>query len=249
MNAAAQSAARRPGSAWDTGLVRVYVWEWPVRISHWLIFLSILVLSFTGYYLYNPFLIARGRDAFVMGTMRFIHEISGFVFFAAFLLRAYWFFRGNRWARWPQFVPIERHQRRGALNMLRYYLFLRREPVSRVGHNPLAGAAYAVVYLLVVIEILTGLSLFNHVNRNSILAFFIGWLPRLISIQYLREIHFLIMFLLWAFFVHHVYSAVLLSIEERSGLVGSIFSGYKVLPADFVAADPARGRGDPEIRS
>ncbi|MDE3134965.1 MAG: Ni/Fe-hydrogenase, b-type cytochrome subunit [Acidobacteriota bacterium] len=239
MNAAAQSAARVASPVSGENIVRVYVWEWPVRIAHWVIFLSIVVLSFTGYYLYDPFIISRGHDAFVMGTMRFIHEVTGFTFIAAFLLRLYWFFKGNRWARWRQFLLVDPEQWRGARNMLRYYLFLRRQPESRVGHNPLAGATYATIYTFIFIEVLTGLALFNHVRHSAVLGFFIGWLPSLIGIQYLREIHFLIMFILVAFFVHHIYSAWLMSIEERSGLMGSIFSGYKNLPADFLAADPA----------
>jgi Ni/Fe-hydrogenase 1 B-type cytochrome subunit len=249
MNAAARSVAQTAVPVPAEKIVRVYVWQWPVRIVHWVIFLSIGVLSFTGYYLYDPFIISRGHGAFLMGTVRFIHEVSGFVFLAAFLVRAYWFFKGNRWARWRQFLLIGREQWRGALNMLRYYLFLRREPESRVGHNPLAGATYTVVYTLVVIEILTGLALFNHALHSSVLGFFIGWLPWLISVQYLREIHFFVMFIFWAFFIHHIYSAWLMGIEERSGLVGSIFSGYKVLPADFVAADPAsrRAKGFPVV--
>ena len=239
MNAAAQSAARVASPASGENIVRVYVWEWPVRISHWVIVISLCVLSLTGYYLYEPYIIARGSQAFMMGTMRFIHEVTGFVFIAAFLLRFYWFFKGNRWARWRQYVLTDTERWRGARNMLRYYLFLRREPESRVGHNPLAGAAYSTIYAFVLIEILTGLALFNHVVHNNVLGFFIGWLPWLIGIQYLREIHFFLMFVLWAFFYHHIYSAWLMSIEERSGLIGSIFSGYKNLPADFVAADPA----------
>jgi Ni/Fe-hydrogenase 1 B-type cytochrome subunit len=248
MNAAAHSATSAASVRSDEKIMRVYVWEWPVRVSHWLIFTSILVLSFTGYYMYDPFIISRGRDAFLMGTMRFIHEVTAFVFIAAFLLRTYWFFHGNRWARWTQFLLVGRDQWRGAQKMVRYYLFLHREPESRVGHNPLAGATYSAVYTLAAVEILTGLALFNHVLHSSVLGFFIGWLPWLIDIQYLREIHFLGMFIFWAFFFHHIYSAILMGIEERSGLVGSIFSGYKTLPAAFVAADPAsRGEAKPPV--
>jgi Ni/Fe-hydrogenase 1 B-type cytochrome subunit len=243
MNAAAHSAASAASIHSNENLIRVYVWEWPVRIAHWLIFVSILVLGFTGYYMYDPFILSRGHSAFLMGTMRFIHEVTGFVFFSAFLLRTYWFFRGNRWARWPQFLLIDGERWRGAQNMLRYYLFLRREPENRVGHNPLAGATYSAVYTLAAVEILTGLALFDHVLHNSVLHFFIGWIPALISIQYVREIHFLGLFVFLAFLIHHVYSAALMSIEERSGLVGSMFSGYKALPAEFVAADPA-SRGE-----
>jgi Ni/Fe-hydrogenase 1 B-type cytochrome subunit len=235
MNAAARVASPVSGE----NIVRVYVWEWPVRIAHWVIVISLCVLSLTGYYLYEPYIIARGSEVFMMGTIRFIHEVTGFVFIGAFLLRVYWFFKGNRWARWRQFILIDPEQWRGAHNMVRYYMFLRRQPESRVGHNPLAGATYSTIYTFIFIEVLTGLALFNHVRHSAVLGFFIGWLPSLIGIQYLREIHFFVMFILWAFFYHHIYSAWLMSIEERSGLIGSIFSGYKNLPAAFVAADPA----------
>ncbi len=218
-------------------LVRVYVWEWPVRIAHWVIFLSIVVLSYTGYYLYDPFIISRGSGAFLMGRMRFVHEVSASVFIAAFLLRIYWFFRGNKWARWRQFLPIRRRQWQGFVKQFEYYLFLRRKPAFRVGHNPLAGATYSVAYLLMLVEILTGLALYNRILGSKVLGFFIGWLPLFISIRYLREIHFLILFAFWAFVIHHVYSAVLIGIEERSGLVGGIFSGHKFFTQRRVKED------------
>ena len=41
----------------SANLVRVYVWEWPVRVTHWLIVGSILVCSVTGLYIGSPFLI------------------------------------------------------------------------------------------------------------------------------------------------------------------------------------------------
>lgn len=218
----------------EGGLVRVYIWQWPVRIAHWVIFLSIVVLSFTGYYLYDPFLISKGNGAFLMGKMRFIHEVAAFVFMAAFLVRVYWFFRGNQWAHWRQFLPFGDNQWRDFVHQLKYYLFARRAPVSRVGHNPLAGTTYSIVYLLMLFEILSGLALYNHVLGSKTLGFFVDWLPSLISIRYLREFHFLALFAFWAFVIHHVYSAVLIGVEERSGLVGSMFSGYKFFPHNKV---------------
>lgn len=224
-------------------LVRVYVWEIPVRLTHWIIFLAIAVLSFTGYYLYSPFLISRGpTSVFLMATLRFVHEVTGFVFIAAVLLRLYWFFKGNRWAHWRSFVSLGKWWRRGFLKQLKYYLFLKRVPESEVGHNPLAAATYLVVYALMVLEIITGLALYDFVNgvSHGFLAVCFGWITKLIGIQYVRETHFLIMFAFLAFVIHHVYSAVLIGIEERSGLMGGIFSGYKFFPAAFVASDPTR---------
>ena len=181
MTTASHSIGRTSSSEVEENLVRVYVWEWPVRIAHWVIFLSIVVLSFTGYYMYDPFIISRGSGAFVMGTIRFIHEVTAFVFIAAFLLRVYWFFKGNKWARWRQFLPIGRQQWQGFVGQLEYYLFLRRKPVFRMGHNPLAGATYSIIYALMLLEILTGLALYNHILGSKVLGFFIGWLPLLIS--------------------------------------------------------------------
>ncbi len=214
----------------EENIVSLYVWELPVRLTHWVIVLSIVVLTFTGYYLYDPFIISRGNRAFLMAKMRFVHEIAGFVFIAAFIVRAYWFFMGNQWARWREFVPIGRKRWNDFVSQLGYYLFLRPKPPFVIGHNPLAGATYSVIYILILVEILTGLALYNHVLGSKTLGFFIDWLPWLINIRYLRAIHFFIMLALWAFFIHHVYSAVLIGLEERSGLVGSIFTGYKFFP-------------------
>jgi Ni/Fe-hydrogenase 1 B-type cytochrome subunit len=236
MSTASQSIGGAAGLP-EARLIRVYVWEWPVRITHWVIFLSIVVLSFTGYYLYDPFLISRGNGAFLMGRMRFIHEVAGFALIAAFLVRVYWFFRGNRWANWRQFLPFGGGQWRGLVQQLKYYLFLRREPASVLGHNPLAGTTYSIVYLLMFSEILTGLALYNHILHSKVLGFFVDWLPSLISIRYLREFHFLVLFAFWTFAIHHIYSAVLIAIEERSGLVGSMFSGYKFFPESRVKHD------------
>jgi Ni/Fe-hydrogenase 1 B-type cytochrome subunit len=60
------------------------------------------------------------------------------------------------------------------------------------------------------------------------------------SYRTLRQIHFLVMFALLAFLIHHVYSAVLIDIEERSGLVGGIFSGYKFFTRQEVENDADR---------
>lgn len=247
MTTVAQAVHHHLAPGDDEPLHVVYVWEWPVRITHWVIFLSIIVLTFTGYYIYDPFIISRGKTAFLMGTMRFIHEVTGFVFISAFLLRLYWFFRGNKWARWKQFIPVRKERRKDLKEWLKYYLFVRRETIPEVGHNPLAGATYSVIYTLIFLEILTGLALYNHILRSKVLGFFIDWLPTLISIRYLRETHFLIMFAFWAFLIHHVYSAVLVGIEERTGSVaGSIFSGYKDITEDALRDDALRNPDDRE---
>jgi len=222
--------------------VRTYVWELPVRVSHWFIFLSVVVLSFTGYYMHNPFIITRSRTAYLMGTMRFTHLLAASVFISAFLLRVYWFFVGNEWSGWRSFVPIRRRQWRGMGEMVSYYTFFRRNLAHHVGHNALAASTYMLMFTLMFIEILTGLALYSYTVSNRVLTFFIGWLPRLIDISHLRLAHFCIMFGFFIFVIHHVYSAVLVSWEERNGLIESIFTGYKFVPEEELRESEAARR-------
>jgi Ni/Fe-hydrogenase 1 B-type cytochrome subunit len=233
---------RRPEPA--SAPVRVYVWEQPVRVTHWFIFLAVVVLSLTGYYMHNPFFVASSRTTFLMGTMRFIHVTAGFVFIAAFLLRMYWFFVGNEWSNWRAFYPIHRRQWRGMGSMVAYYSFLRKDLVHHVGHNALAAVTYLFMFTLMTIEILTGLALYSQVRGGWFLNALIGWLPRLIDIQNIRLIHFCIMFAFFAFVIHHVYSAVLVSWEERNGLIESIFTGYKFVPRDELDEEQAVIKAD-----
>jgi Ni/Fe-hydrogenase b-type cytochrome subunit len=219
--------ARRP----ETELVRTYVWELPVRIAHWLIFFAFVSLSSTGLFMHHPFLVPSGRAPYLMATARFVHVVSGFVLIGAFAFRMYWFFKGNFWARWSAYIPIHREQWRGMGSMLEFYSFLRFEPGHRVGHNPLAALTYFIIYLLFLVEILTGLALYSRVLGNPVFTQFIGWLPQLIDPQYLREIHFFLMFAFFSFVIFHVYLSVLVSIEEENGLLDSIFSGWKFVPA------------------
>jgi Ni/Fe-hydrogenase 1 B-type cytochrome subunit len=224
--------------------VRVYVWEQPVRVSHWFIFLPLVVLSFTGYYIHNPFIVAKSSTTFLMATIRFIHIVAGFVFISAFLLRLYWFFKGNSWSNWRAFVPIRRRQWRGMGSMVAYYSFLRKDLTHHVGHNALAAVTYLLMFTLMLIEIITGLTLYTQVRGNWLLGWLFVWVPSVIDIQHIRLIHFCIMFAFFAFVIHHVYSAVLVSWEERNGLIESIFTGYKFVPKNELDEDPALVKAD-----
>ena len=224
----ASALARLP----KTELVRTYVWEKPVRIAHWLIFFAFLSLAFTGLYMHRPFLVPAGRAPFLMARMRFVHVVSGFVLIGAFAFRIYWFFKGNFWSKWYAYIPIHLEQWRGIGSMLEFYLFMRFEPGRRgVGHNPLAALSYVVIYLLILVEILTGVFLFSRVLGNPVLNQAIGWLPLFIDPAYLRLIHYFLMFVFFAFVIFHVYLSVLISIKEENGLLDSIFSGWKFVPA------------------
>ena len=85
------SAATSSGEAGQE-IVRVRVWDLVVRWTHWLIALSILVLSVTGLEIGHPVLSVPGRagEHFVMGTVRVVHFYAAIVFTLAVLSRIAW---------------------------------------------------------------------------------------------------------------------------------------------------------------
>ena len=218
-------------------LVRVYVWEWPVRVAHWGVVFSIAVLAVTGIYIGYPSITVTGPagDHFLTGTVKVVHSYAAILFTLAVLSRLIWMFRGNHFARWDQFIPVKRRRRRAGLRTLRFYLFQLRKPPGFIGHNPLAGATYTLVFLIYLVMILTGFTLYGAgANVSSHMRVFGHLIPLLGGLQTVRLIHHVGMWLLIGFAIHHVYSAVLMSQIEGNATIESIFSGYKFVQKDDV---------------
>jgi Ni/Fe-hydrogenase 1 B-type cytochrome subunit len=231
--------------------VRVRVWDRVVRWTHWLIVLSLVALSVTGFYIGRPFVIVSGEAGrhFVMGTMKVVHFYSAIVFSLAVRARIFWMFVGTRYARWWNFLPITRKRWRGVLDTLKFYLMLRRTPPPFAGHNPLAGLAYGAVFGIYLLMIATGLALYAipaHVDSPFRLFAFL--LDVFGGAQQTRFIHHVAMWVLIMFTMQHLYSAMLVAIVEKNGTLDSIFSGYKWLSREEVEAEHAAQRRFEEHR-
>jgi Ni/Fe-hydrogenase 1 B-type cytochrome subunit len=220
----------------------VYVWQYPLRLAHWGLVISILVLSVTGYYVHDPYIIGQSNRFFLMGWFRFVHEAFGMLFFALLLLRIYLFFGGNKWENWRQFIPLSKDRFREMLEVAKFYGFIRPTAVSKIGHNQMAALSYVGIYALMLVEVITGLVMYQRLLHNAVLGALVGWIPRLISVQNIRLIHFASMYIFFAFAVFHVHLCMLVSREEKRGLMDSIFIGYKVIPVDELEKEQAPER-------
>jgi Ni/Fe-hydrogenase 1 B-type cytochrome subunit len=204
--------------------VRLYVWQVPVRITHWVIVGCIVMLSITGAYIADPFLIPAGGN--VMTTVRVIHILTAFVFLAAGMVRTVWLLTGNRFARWSAFIPTSKNQATELFRQAGYYAFLRRELPKVLGHNQLAATAYVALFGLLLIETITGFAL-DGIGGAQPAGMIFGWLSDFLGPQFLRLVHHLCMWFILAIAIFHIYSCVLVDHIEKNGLMSSIFSGYK----------------------
>jgi len=112
---------------------KILVWDWPVRLGHWLMVGGFIVAWLTG-------------DS---ETFRLVHVIAGATVFAVATFRLPWGFIGSRYARFVDFVRGPGAVKEYATGLLKL------EPAHHVGHNPAGGWA---IVLLLGLGILTGVS-------------------------------------------------------------------------------------------
>ena len=204
----------------------IYVWQLPVRLTHWVNAVAIIALSATGLYIASPYLVSAG---FTMRWAQALHLLFGCIFLSSVAFRVYWSFHGNRWASYRAFFPVFTSEGRAAMRRaLFYYLFVRRKLPGGIGHNALAAQTYTLVFAFFVIEIVTGFTMLSY-NWGGAWSVAFGWIFRIVPAQNVHLIHYIAMWMLLGFVVHHIYSATLFDVESREGEISSIVSGYKTV--------------------
>jgi len=207
----------------------VYVWEAPIRITHWVNVISIIVLIMTGLYIHYPFVRPNPVDApYMMGNVRYIHYVTAFIFTASFLVRLWWAFAGNRYAHIKTFYnPFNKQDRKYIISYLKYYMFLEHKPKHVLTHNPMAQYAYIFIFLVFAFQILSGFALWAQADPNGTLYSIFGFMFSIMSNQWLRYLHFFSIFIIGVFLMAHLYAAVLVDFRTHAGDISSIFSGWK----------------------
>lgn len=213
------------------GYQRVYVWELPVRVFHWINALAIVLLCATGYLIGAPmrmFYAAEAYQQYWFGTVRCIHFVAAFVFVFNLLFRVYWSLVGNRYSRWRSYLPLTRPQRREFVEILRADVLQTKlhGPVS-TGHNAVAALVYLGLLVVAVVQIVTGFALYSSMSR--------AWLPArfhcvvtLAGSEFgVRFVHHLMMWFFLLFIIVHVYLAFYHDYIEGRGTVSSIIGGWK----------------------
>jgi Ni/Fe-hydrogenase 1 B-type cytochrome subunit len=211
---------------------KVYVWEIPVRATHWVNVLSIAALSITGLYIANPYMQASSENSFIMASMRFIHFLGSYIFIASILVRMYWWFAGNKYARLNQFLPVTGERCRNLAGTAQFYCFLKDDMPEYAGHTGLAGITYVVLFIIFLLEIFTGFALYSQSHAGGGLWSIGTWLLSFYSAMGLRLVHHLLMWFIFAFVIFHVYISTHNHLIEKNGLIMSIFTGYKTVRED-----------------
>lgn len=218
----------------------VYVYELPIRIWHWLIVIDIAVLSITGWQIGDPswpLMVGEPFDHFLMGDIRLVHFIAGYVLALAMIVRVYWAFVGNQYAReifLPRVWTGDWWKR--LFKTIGWYLLIERETGKEAGHNPLAQMAMLVMFVLgVMFEVMTGFALYGEGTGPHSWAYhaFTNWvIPIFGDSMTLHTWHHLAMWYILLFVIVHIYMAIREDIMSRQTMMSTMVNGWRYFKDD-----------------
>jgi len=222
----------------------IFVYQWPVRVWHWVQVFAILALGITGYLIGSPLpsLSGEASDHFFFGTIRYIHFVAAWILIIGFVFRVYWAFVGNSHAREIFLPPVFRAGFWGGLwHELKWYLFLEKQPRKYSGHNPLAVLTMHIMFVwAAVFMIVTGLALYGEGAGYDSWQYtlFSAWvIPLFGQSQDVHTFHHLVMWVIVWFVMIHVYVAIREDIMSRQSIVSSMISGWRTFRDDGKVAD------------
>lgn len=211
----------------------VHVWDWQLRVLHWLWVLLILVLAATGLCISQGWVLWHGdlANGFAFGWIRLVHYVAGWLLVPVLLLRAAGCFLGsNKYQRWRALFPLSFQSLKDAVVTAKNYLLMRSWKSPRyVGHNPLQQWTYTAILGLMVVMVLTGFSLYAMYEPTHWFFRWFMWLNYLIGNANVRLIHTIGMWILVVFIPAHVYLSILSDNVDREGAITSMISGGRWL--------------------
>ncbi|WP_417450918.1 cytochrome b/b6 domain-containing protein [Kordiimonas sp.] len=187
--------------------MKIKVWDGGTRLFHWSLVILFTLSAYSAF-----------QDKY--GIYAAIHLYSGVAILALVIWRILWGVIGSDTARFSHFV-------KGPGATLAYAAkALRREPYTRVGHNPLGAVSVVLMLALLLAQTILGL-------YGTDAMFFSGPLARTIDSglsEELTEIHEWIGFTLMGLVVVHLLAIVAYGVLRRANLVGPMITGRKDVP-------------------
>jgi thiosulfate reductase cytochrome b subunit len=206
--------------------------HWIVRLTHWATFVLLLGMIASGLQIYGAYARFGERD----GPF-YVNPFEEYAFPRWSRLGG-WLAGGLNWhftLMWPLIIAgalylgylvasgewrsllFRPRDVRGAIDMQKYYLRLRKDHPPQGKHNPLQKLAYTFIILLGVLSVLTGFAVYKPTQLSWLTAMFGGF-------QAARYWHFWTVWIFVAFLIVHV---VLVLVVDPASLRAMISGWYR----------------------
>ncbi len=158
-----------------------------------------------------------------MGWMRLIHFSAGYVFAMGVLLRIYWGFVGNRYARWSAMIPYTGNASGNfttTFGSISCWIPVRLSSWA-IRYSP--GYRTWCSFLGYLVSILTGFALMSQSHVGLFWKVVGGWILPYFPVQEVRLVHHFIMWFLIVFPIVHMYIGWTTDLVEDNCVMSSIF--------------------------
>ena len=207
-----------------------YIFSPFLRIFHWIMVVSILILFGTGLLITKPMDVAATEPYLTTTTVdlvRDIHFVVAFIFTASLILRIYGFIINKGDRLFPR--VWEGHFYEETVDVALHYMLLKPHHASFL-RNPLARMSYAGLYVLVAIEILTGFAMYFMTAPSATGGKLFGWVNTILGSEMMTHyVHHYVAWFIILFAIGHLYMVVRAEFMEGESEVSSMFSGKKIL--------------------
>jgi len=234
------------------------VWDASTRWFHWINALCVIALAVVGLVILNAGDIGVSNSGKV--ALKTIHTWIGYVFALNLLWRIAWAFLGNRYANWRSVLPGGK----GYFHAVRSYVaaFIAGPPEQYLGHNPVGRLGIAVLFLLIAIQVITGLVLagtdlfyppIGHWIAQWVAApdvapdSLVPYAPKMYdaaayeSMRAFRKpfalVHLYSFYLLVVVAVMHVAAVIITELREGGSIISAMFTGRKIISGRPVDED------------
>ncbi|BAO44646.1 cytochrome b/b6 domain-containing protein [Thiolapillus brandeum] len=185
---------------------RLPVWGKALRLCHWGLALSVLVLLFSGWLIRWVPERAQSLDE--------VHFTSAALAIAALLIRLWLLFAGKGTATLNHLLP-SRHSLGQAWAVLRSYLTLGKIRLPRwYAHNPLWAPLYLLLFLVLLIQAGSGLLLLNQITLLGDLS--------------LRQVHVNGYYLIAGFTLLHILASFFHDAKGDGSDISAMVSGQRI---------------------
>jgi Ni/Fe-hydrogenase 1 B-type cytochrome subunit len=199
---------------------RVKVWSGASRIAHGAMALSVLCLLATGWALGSH--LAQEPE-----RMLSIHRIAGYGLATALLLRFYLLIFGSGAEHWRDLVPRGPQWRAGR-DVMMFYVTGGRSPLPPYyAHNPLWGPVYMGLFVILTLQILSGVMLANPAIEFLVRQA-LPWAQAPLLMQFHRVANAIVL----AFTVLHLASVLLQDLKGTGCDISAMVNGVRVFVID-----------------
>ena len=209
----------------------VYVWEFPVRLFHWVNVGCVGLLCITGYLIGHPVGLLGAPEAwqqYSFGVIRFTHFAVAYIWVWMAVLRVYWGFVGNEYVHFRNFLPLRPEQWREIGDVMRMdILQVWKGATFSIGHNPLAGLAYMIGFAGFLFQMTTGFGMYAATSDSWFASMFTWVVPLIGGDHAARLWHHVMMWFFVVFAIGHVYLSAYHDYVEATGTMSSMIGGWK----------------------